>query len=52
MASSAWAGQILVHGELWQATSASPVGNGESVRVRSVEGLTLLVEPVHEQVSA
>jgi membrane-bound serine protease (ClpP class) len=45
-------GQILVHGEIWQASSAAPVPAGRQVRVRAVEGLTLLVEPVHEQVSA
>jgi membrane-bound serine protease (ClpP class) len=45
-------GQILVHGELWLAESATPVSPGESVRVRAVEGLTLLVEPVRERVSA
>ena len=39
-------GQILVHGELWQAESAAPVAAGATVRVRAVEGLTLLVEPV------
>jgi membrane-bound serine protease (ClpP class) len=45
-------GQILVHGELWQAESESPVSPGEHVRVRAVRGLTLLVEVVRERVSA
>jgi membrane-bound serine protease (ClpP class) len=45
-------GQILVHGELWQAQSATPVAAGDQVRVRAVQGLTLLVEPVPERVSA
>jgi membrane-bound serine protease (ClpP class) len=45
-------GQILVHGELWLAEAAFPVAPGEHVRVRAVEGLTLLVEPVRERVSA
>jgi len=39
-------GQILVHGELWLARAVSPVGTGERVRVRAVDGLTLLVEPL------
>ena len=39
-------GQVLVHGELWQAESATPVQTGESVRVRAVRQLTLLVERV------
>jgi membrane-bound serine protease (ClpP class) len=45
-------GQILVHGELWLAESEAPVAAGESVRVRGVEGLKLLVESVRETVSA
>ncbi|HEX5235994.1 MAG TPA: nodulation protein NfeD [Silvibacterium sp.] len=39
-------GQILVHGELWQAESDAPVGPGDAVRVSAVRGLTLLVERV------
>jgi membrane-bound serine protease (ClpP class) len=42
-------GQVLVHGELWMAESGSPVDAGDRVRVRAVQGLTLLVDPVHEQ---
>jgi membrane-bound serine protease (ClpP class) len=46
-------GQILVHGELWLAESPDgPVGAGERVRVRGVDGLKLLVEPVQERVPA
>ncbi len=39
-------GQILVHGELWQAESSHPAAPGEQVRVRSVDGLTLLVDRI------
>jgi membrane-bound serine protease (ClpP class) len=39
-------GQILVHGELWQAESSDPAVAGERVRVRSVDGLTLLVDRI------
>jgi membrane-bound serine protease (ClpP class) len=39
-------GQILVHGELWQAESPQPVAAGERVSVRVVEGLTLLVDRI------
>jgi membrane-bound serine protease (ClpP class) len=41
-------GQILVHGELWQAESSGPAAAGEQVRVRSVDGLTLLVDRIPE----
>ena len=37
---------VRVHGELWQATSASPIQAGARVRVLRVEGLTLYVEPL------
>ena len=39
-------GKIYVHGELWEAVSTTPVSPGDLVRVRSVEGLTLQVDPV------
>jgi membrane-bound serine protease (ClpP class) len=39
-------GQILVHGELWQAESNVPISPGDPVRVRAVRGLTLLVERI------
>lgn len=39
-------GQILVHGELWQAEASTPIDSGESVQVREVRGLTLLVDRV------
>jgi membrane-bound serine protease (ClpP class) len=38
-------GMIRVHGELWQAVSPRAVLEGKPVRVRSIEGLKLLVEP-------
>jgi membrane-bound serine protease (ClpP class) len=38
-------GMIRVHGELWQAVSPRPVSEGKPVRVRSVDGLKLHVEP-------
>ena len=39
-------GQVLVHGELWQAESPVPVEPGEKVQVRGVRNLTLLVERI------
>jgi membrane-bound serine protease (ClpP class) len=38
-------GMIRVHGELWRAISPREVAEGKPVRVRSVEGLRLHVEP-------
>ncbi|MGB7281685.1 MAG: nodulation protein NfeD [Candidatus Acidiferrum sp.] len=38
-------GLIRVHGELWRAVSLQAVAEGKPVRVRSVEGLKLHVEP-------
>jgi membrane-bound serine protease (ClpP class) len=38
-------GRILVHGELWSARCSTAVKTGQRVRVTTVEGLTLQVEP-------
>jgi membrane protein implicated in regulation of membrane protease activity len=40
-------GQVRVHGELWTAQCAEGADVGESVRIERVEGLTLVVVPVH-----
>ncbi|HTY83399.1 MAG TPA: nodulation protein NfeD [Silvibacterium sp.] len=42
-------GQVLIHGELWQAESVHPAAPGDQVRVRSVHGLTLLVDRIPEK---
>jgi membrane-bound serine protease (ClpP class) len=36
-------GQVFVHGEYWQARSASPIPKGARVTVAAVDGLTLTV---------
>ena len=43
------AGRVSTHGEIWSATAAEPVAEGEPVRVEAVEGMTLRVrrEPQH-----
>ena len=38
-------GTVFVHGELWNARSASAVSPGQKVRVVSVDGMKLEVEP-------
>jgi membrane-bound serine protease (ClpP class) len=39
-------GKVFVHGELWNATSRSPIEAGAPVRVSAVDGLRVVVEPV------
>lgn len=38
-------GKILIHGEIWVARATENIPKGARVRVREVQGLTLLVEP-------
>jgi len=45
----AGSGRVRVHGEVWQAVTKVPLRRGEKVRVRSVEGLVLGVEPETEE---
>ena len=40
-------GQVFVHGEIWNATSADPIPKGEKVKILSADGLTLHVEKQH-----
>ncbi len=39
-------GKILVRGELWDARAPGKVSRGSRVRVRQIDGLTLVVEPL------
>jgi membrane-bound serine protease (ClpP class) len=45
-------GQVLVHGELWQAEAITPISVGERVKVRAVRNLTLLVDRIPSSSSA
>jgi membrane-bound serine protease (ClpP class) len=38
-------GVVRIHGELWNATSRTPVRQGQRLRILSRDGLTLVVEP-------
>lgn len=38
-------GTVALKGVFWQAKSSAPIEAGADVRVRAVEGLTLIVEP-------
>jgi membrane-bound serine protease (ClpP class) len=40
-------GQITLHGEIWEAISQTPIRQGETAEVMSVEGLTVKVAPTH-----
>ena len=42
-------GNIHIHGELWSARSDRPVRKGQHVKVRELDGLILVVEPVEDQ---
>ncbi len=41
-------GHIHIHGEAWQVKSMLPLKRGDQVRVTSIDGLILSVEPVKE----
>ena len=38
-------GQVLLHGEIWEAISEEPIRAGEQAEVQAVQGLTLTVAP-------
>jgi membrane-bound serine protease (ClpP class) len=41
-------GSVIVHGELWRARTTGRIPQGTRVRVREIEGLTLVVESAQE----
>jgi len=43
-------GQVRVHGELWEANCPEGADVGQTVRVKQVEGLTLVVRPAESGV--
>lgn len=42
-------GQIKVRGEIWKATSSSPLAKGDKVKVIANKGLTLIVKPLNKE---
>ncbi len=38
-------GRVRAHGEVWQARAAEAIDPGSRVRIKAIEGLTLVVEP-------
>lgn len=45
-------GQVRVNGELWEARSSAQADIGDTVVVRGMEGLTLVVEPPYGEGSS
>ena len=45
-------GQVHVNGELWEARSTADADVGETVVVRGIDGLTLVVEPAPDEGSS
>ncbi|MGI9336586.1 MAG: NfeD family protein, partial [Gammaproteobacteria bacterium] len=44
MESFSEAGQVMAHGEIWTARTQAPVAKGETLRIKSVDGLVLEIE--------
>ncbi len=42
-------GPVRIHGERWQARTTAPVRKGQPVRVRELDGLTLVVSPIESK---
>ena len=45
-------GQVHVNGELWEARSSADADLGDTVVVRGIDGLTLVVEPAPDEGSS
>ncbi len=43
-------GHIRIHGEVWQAESATPLRGGDRVQVIAIDGLVLKVQPLNQEV--
>lgn len=41
-------GPVRIHGEIWQGSTHTPLHRGHQVRVKSIDGLILIIEPVEE----
>lgn len=42
-------GRVAIHSEHWNAQASSPVLKGQQVKVTSIKGLTLVVEPIQNR---
>jgi len=43
-------GRIRIHGEVWKAESSTPLRRGDKVRVVTIDGLVLKVQPLDQEV--
>jgi membrane-bound serine protease (ClpP class) len=43
-------GRIRIHGEIWQADSATALRRGDQVQVIAIDGLVLKVQPLNQEV--
>jgi len=43
-------GRIRIHGEVWKAESSTPLRRGDKVRIISIDGLVLKVQPLDQEV--
>lgn len=41
-------GPVRIHGEIWQGSTHTPLHRGHRVRVKAIDGLILIIEPVEE----
>jgi membrane-bound serine protease (ClpP class) len=44
-------GLVWVNGESWNAQSSMPVRKGDKVKILSISGLELIIEPMEEDIS-
>jgi membrane-bound serine protease (ClpP class) len=42
-------GRVRAHGEIWSARTTQPVAMGQNLRIKSIDGLILDVEPLREE---
>ena len=44
-------GTVSTHSETWQAITRTPIHKGQTVRITGIDGLTLEVEPIEEDMT-
>ena len=49
LSSFSGSGRVMAHGEMWSARASEPVERGQHLRIKSIDGLVLEVEPDREE---